>query len=147
MADVREAILARIMEVIADVDGIETASRNLDELDDAKLPAIILYDGDEEAAENLRARGLAPNVMNMLPAIVLSLGDVPENVGTTANGWRAKLLSGLLGDAQIVALCGKIPNAGIHYLGCVTSLNPGRASQVAMTFNISIAYSFKPMEL
>jgi hypothetical protein len=147
MADPREDILVRLAEIISAISGVETAGRNLDEIGDAKLPAIILYDGDDEAFDNPRAVGAAGNVVHMLPAIVLSLGDVPENVGTTSNLWRAKILKAILLDATIGTICRGVPNGGIRYLGCTTSLAPGRSSQVQMIFNFTIAYPFKPTSL
>lgn len=147
-ADLREQILARMATVIAtNVAGIESAARNLDQQSEIKTPAIVLYDGDEEAFDNPRATGGSPNVVHMLPIIALSLGDVPENVGTTTNEWRAKVLKAVLLDSDLETLCGRVPNAGVRYLGCTTSLTQGRTSQVEMIFNFSVAYPFKPLSL
>ena len=104
MTSKREDILARIAVVIGEMDGIETSARNLDRIVDMKTPAAILYDGDEDVFENLRATGAAPNAVNMMPTVVVSLGDVPENVGTVSNEWLAKVQRAVLLDETIQTL-------------------------------------------
>jgi hypothetical protein len=149
----REAILARIAEVIAAIPGIETSGRNVDRVADSKLPCAMLFDGDEEAFENLRATGGAANVVNMTPAIVVSLGDVPENVGTVTNEWLAKVQKAILFDSMIEQLAGgrsaplRIPNGGARYVAATTSLAEGRSSEVNLTVHFSIAYPFNPTAL
>lgn len=144
MADLREAILARLAVVIAGISGIESAARNLDQQSETKLPAIVLYDGDEEAMESIKF-GSSPTIVTMTPTLALSLGDVPENVGTTTNEWRAKVLKAVLLDATTAALCGA--NGGVRYLGLTTSLSQGRTSQVEIIFNFAINYPLFPTRL
>jgi hypothetical protein len=143
----REEILARLAVIIGDIAGIETAARNLDRNPDTKLPAATLYDGDEDAFENLRATGLAPNVINMMPTIVVSLGDVPENIGTVTNEWLAKVQRAILLDESLAALCGRIPNRGARYVASTTSLQEGRSAEVNLSVHFSIAYPFQPTTL
>jgi hypothetical protein len=149
----REAILVRIAEVIATIPGIETAGRNVDRIADSKLPAAILFDGDEQSFENLRATGGAINVVSMTPAIVVSLGDVPENVGTVTNEWLAKVQKAILFDSQIEELAGgrsatlRIHNGGARYVAATTSLAEGRSAEVNLTVHFSIAYPFNPTTL
>jgi hypothetical protein len=140
----REDILARLAVIIGTIDGVETAARNLDRIADTKLPAAILFDGDEDAFENLRSTGAAPNVVNMMPVIVVSLGDVPENVGTVTNEWLAKVQRAILLDETIAALCGRIPNRGARYVASTTSLQEGRSAEVNLSVHFSIAYPFQP---
>jgi hypothetical protein len=149
----REAILARIAEVIATIPGVETAGRNVDRVADSKLPAAVLFDGDEEAFENLRATGGAINVVSMSPTVVVSLGDVPENVGTVTNEWLAKVQKAILFDSQIEQLSGgraatlRIPNGGARSVAATTSLAEGRSAEVNLTVHFSIAYPFNPTTL
>lgn len=147
MADLRETILARLLVVAKAIPGVETCERNLDDIGDAALPAIILFDGDEEASENMKARGLAPNTVEMLPSFEIHYGDVPENVGTTANEWRAKLIKAILSDAALATSCGNIPNAGARYVRTTTGLSAGRNAIAKQTVAFGIHYSFKPSAL
>ncbi len=147
MTSRREDILARIVVVIGDMDGIETTARNLDRIADTKLPAAILFDGDEDVFENLRATGAAPNSVNMTPTVVVSLGDVPENIGTVTNEWLAKVQRAILLDEEIQTLCGKMPNRGARYIGCTTSLQEGRSAEVNLSVHFSLTYPFQPTTL
>ena len=147
MTSRREDILARLAVVIGDMDGIEFSARNLDRIVDTKTPAAILFDGDEDVFENLRATGAAPNAVNMMPTVVVSLGDVPENVGTVTNEWLAKVQRAVLLDETIQTLCGKMPNRGARYVGCTTSLQEGRTSEVNLSVHFSLTYPFQPTTL
>lgn len=144
MADLREPIMVRLLAILTGLSGIETVARNLDVLDDLKLPAAILYDGDEEAFDNQRATGAAGNAINALPQIVVSFSDVPENVGTTANAWLAKVKRAVLLDSALAALCAGLPLSGARYLNCDSSLTPGRASEVALIIHFNVTYPMNP---
>ncbi len=146
MTSKREDILARITIVIGAMSGVEFSGRNMDRAADTKLPAAILFDGDEDVFENLKATGGAVNVVNMTPTIVVSLGDVPESVGTVTNEWLAKVQRAVLLDVTIDELSGgrsaarRIPNGGARYIGCTTSLQEGRSAEVNLSVHFSIAY-------
>lgn len=144
MADLRETLLAQILTTLKTISGVEVCDRNLNDISDVSLPAIILFDGGEEAFDNPRARGLAANVIEMRPMIDVYIKDVPETVGTDINEWRATVLKSLLGDATISAYCNGIPNGGIRYLGCETSLADGRAATMRLSLSLAINYPFKP---
>src|SRR5215475_12175683 len=127
MTSRREQILARLAVVVGDIAGVEFSARNYDRVSDSKLPAAIVYDGDEQPFENLRATGARPNVVIMTPAVVISLGEVPENVGTLSNDWLAKVQKAVLFDSEIERISGghsapnnRIPNGGARYMGCTT---------------------------
>lgn len=143
----REDILARMLEIIAGIDGVETSARNLDRIVDLRTPYAALFDGDEDVFENIRATGAAPNVVNMTPTIIVSLGDVPENIGTVTNSWLAKVQRAVLLDSDLQDLCGKVPNSGARYVGCLTSLQEGRTAEVNLSVLFSIAYAFQPSTL
>ena len=147
MTSRREDILARLAVIVGDLDGVEYSGRNMDRQPDTKLPAAILFDGDEDVFENLRATGAAPNSVNMTPTVVVSLGDVPENVGTVTNEWLAKVQRAILLDETIQTLCGKMPNRGARYIGCTTSLQEGRTSEVTLSVHFSLTYPFQPTAL
>lgn len=147
MADLREAILARLTVIISEnIAGIESATRNLDQTPDSKMPAIVLYDGDETASD-ITKPGRAPTIVTMEPVIALALGDVPENVGTVTNEWRAKIVKAVLQDGDLEAMTSGVPNGGARYMGCTTSLNQGRTSQVELVTNFAIVYPMHPSRL
>ncbi len=143
----REDILARLTGIIAAMDGVELSGRNIDRAPDTKQVTAILFDGDEDVFENLRATGAAPNAVNMTPTVVISLGDVPENIGTVTNEWLAKVQRAVLLDADIQTLCGKMPNCGARYIGCTTSLQEGRSAEVNLSVHLSLTYPLQPTTL
>jgi hypothetical protein len=149
--DNRELILAQLAVLLGQIDGVTVAARNLEEISEVPPGGAIavLYDGDELATDNVRAIGGVGNVVHMTPEIVLSLGEVPETVGTSTNEWRAKLLKKILLDPTLANLSAKDidRNCGPRYLGCSTSLHPGRATQVMLTAHFTIGYPFVPTAL
>jgi hypothetical protein len=147
--DNREAILAQLAVLLGQIDGITVAARNLEEISEVPPGGAIavLYDGDEIAADNPKAIGGVGNIVHMTPEIVISLGEVPETVGTSTNAWRIKLLKKVLLDTTLMTLCGGGRHGGPRYLGCSTSLHPGRATQVMLTVQFSVGYEFVPTAL
>lgn len=144
MADLREVLLARVLTTLKTISGVEVFDRNLNDISDISLPAIILFDGGEEAFDNPRARGLAANVVEMRPTVDVYIKEVPETIGTEINEWRVAVLTALLGDATIASTCHGVPNGGIRYLGCETGLSDGRAATMRLSLSLAINYSFNP---
>lgn len=145
--DRRELIMARMLTVLADIAGVETAARNLDEIADIKTPAIVLYDGDENALDLERAVGDKPNTVIAEPVIVLSLKDVPEASGTMANAFVLEIKKSLLFDSELATLCGVTTRSGIRYMGISeNSLTPGRATVVTLNLHFNATYAFQPSE-
>ena len=149
MTDRREQVLAQLVVLLGQIAGITLAARNLDEITEVGAGQVlaVLYDGDELAHDNPRARGSSGNVIYMTPEIIISLGEVPETVGTTTNEWRAKLIKKILFDPILPTICGMSPHGAVRYMGCSTSLHPGRAAQVMLTAHFEIGYSLIPTEL
>ncbi len=145
MSDTREAILVRLAEIIGGISGIETTGRNLILESEVKTPLIVLYDGDEEPMETAKPGG-AGQIRTMLPAVVLSLGDVADNAGPVTNEWRVKIIKAILLDATIKSLCAGV--TGGATLGPITtSLNQGRTTQVEMVVNLEVRYALIPTHL
>jgi hypothetical protein len=149
----RELILARLTVVVGGISGIETSGRNLDRVADTKLPAAIVFDGDEDTVDNPNATGSAPNVAVMTPVVVVSLGDVPENIGTVTNQWLAKVQKAVLFDSEIEMMCSGTASGrrrdrrGARYLNHTNSLHEGRSSQLDLNVFFTVAYPFIPSEL
>ncbi len=145
--------MARMAAIIANIDGVEFSGRNMDRQPDTKTPCAIVFDGDEDVFENLRATGAATNIVNMTPVVVVSLGEVPENIGTVMNEWLAKVQKAVLLDAELDTLsCGRtaltrIPTGGARYIGKNNSQQEGRTTEVNLSVHFSIAYPLIPTEL
>ena len=146
--DKREAILARLSEVVGTLPGISTVARNQDEISEHKRPAIVIFDADESADERAEQQGhpgRAPSIVEMSPEMLILLGTVPEQVGSALNGLRAKLIKAVLTDAQLIALAGQ--NGRVRYAGCSTHLGHGRSMEGSMAVRFSFAYVLRPEQL
>lgn len=145
--DRRELVLARLLVVSEGVEGVVTAQRNKRLLVDAKRPAIVFFDADEDAMEEDGGGakpGNAPNLVTMTPEIFLMLGTVPENVGSEINAFRLLFLKAVLFDADLKTIMGS--NGRIKYNGCATGLSQGRNMEAEMGVMISFTYPFMPSE-
>lgn len=141
--DTREQILARLLVIVQGVSGIATAARNALDISETKLPAIVIHDGDEEAHDNSQAVGLAGNVVTMTPQISILIGDTTDNIGTTANSFRAAVQKAILSDATLTELCGRVRPAGARYVSSSFTLFDG-TDAAEVTLQIAISYWFNP---
>lgn len=139
MADPREQIMARLVQVAADVTGIRSVVRNIVNWSGTTLPAIAVLEGDEEAddEDKITRTTMIPRRVRMVPQLVIAVGDVPEDVGTSLNTLRARLMVAVLSDEQLLALT--INSLGIRYMGTQSDLALGRqmVGQFVMSFRIS----------
>jgi hypothetical protein len=145
MADVRESILTRLRE-IAKVRGVSTVARNAMTLSDGSaLPAVIVYDGDEEVRADPPGRpSPTPQVVTMFPVLQVTVQGEHEVVGEALNELRLRLISAITTDATLIGLSGD--NRHIRYQGCVTKFQAGRATQGDMAVRFSILYYLRPSD-
>ena len=76
MRDVREEILARLLEIVTAIPGIRTSQRNNIDIVELELPAALLFDGDEETHVTDIASGrpgTRPYLPEMTPTISIVL--------------------------------------------------------------------------
>jgi hypothetical protein len=151
MADRREAILARLVEVGASLTGIKTSIRNVDTLSDTARPGIVVLDADENADTDIKHRGrppLSPNLHALMPEVQILVGGPAQTVGTTLNAFRALFLKALRDDALSGALAGLIGSTGnVFYDGCTTDFGRERQMSATMTLSLEIRYPFNIGEL
>lgn len=138
MSDKREDILARIFAIIEGISGITTVARNVDEMPEGSRPCIILIDGDEIRSDTSRGHGAQSVVMVMTPQIAIGVSSTPEDIGSSINAIRAKLLPAILGDSQLTGILGA--NGKITYDGLAGKLSQGSLMASDMQLNFSIEY-------
>jgi hypothetical protein len=143
--DKREAILARLLVIAGTVSGITTVVRNTAQFNEKALPAITIFDADEEAEGGASQKGQAPTVVSMTPEIWIVLGDTKANVGTALNAVRAALVKAILTDATLETLVGS--NGGMVYLGCSTGLSRARDMVGEMGVSLRFQYALIPSQL
>jgi hypothetical protein len=147
MSDKREQILARLLVVVSGIEGIVTAYRNKDEIDETERPSVVILDADEEAAENdpNKRPATTPRRVVMTPHIYILLNDSPENIGTHVNLFRARLIKAVLEDAELIALTHD--GEGVRYEASTTALARGRSMEAECGVTFSFRYILKPSEL
>lgn len=147
MADVREQILARLVAVCKTVRGFAIVLRNQVEISDSQLPALVIFDADEEAdaRDPVSRPANAPRRVTMRPEIRILSAGPPEEVGTTINLYRTRLVKAVLTDATLLGLTAE--NVSIRYDGAATQLKVGRSMQGDMLCAFSISYYLKPSDL
>jgi hypothetical protein len=145
VTDVREDILARLLEVVAAIPNIRSAVRNdVDTVED-KLPAVVVFDGDEETngAEDRSARlSNRPYVVQMMPQVIV---QERHGVGSELSILRREIISRVLNDAVLIEQVGS--NGAIRYLGCETDFGWLRSQFNAMNVQFMFQYSLKIEEL
>ena len=146
--DKREAILVRLVEIAAGLQGVKTAVRNQDEVSERARSAIAVFDADETADERANEQGRdgrAPNIIEMSPEVLILLGGTPERVGTALNEIRAKLVKAVLTDPELATLAGT--NGRMRYVGCSTHLGHGRSMEGSMGVQFAFSYVLRPEQL
>lgn len=146
MTDVREDILARLLEVVAGVPNIKTAQRNNVDLTEDHLPAVVVFDGDEETngAEDRSARPAnRPYVARMMPEIIVS--EQRDGAASELSALRREILTRVLNDPMLKQHVGG--NGAIRYLGCQTDFGWIRSQLNAMNVQFVFQYPLKIEEL
>lgn len=146
MADVRENILARLLVVVAGIPNIRSAQRNNIEIPEDQLPAVIVFDGDEEtdgAADRSARPSTRPYVVRMHPEIIIA--QQADEVGSELTTLRRELIKRVLTDTVLNQQIGG--NGAIRYLGCQTDLGWGRSLQGALRAQFVFQYALKIEEL
>lgn len=147
--DRRESILARLLEIASDIEGIKRAWRHKGRLTEDARPAIVILDADETAEEEGNVSSSRPSDLSrrvvMTPEIYIMLGSSLEDVGTDINAMRAKFLKAVMLDAELREIVGT--NGHFKYEGCATGLGEGRTMEGEMGVSISFTYVLKYAEL
>jgi len=151
MVDVREDILARLLEVVATIPNIRTAVRNNVDLTEEHLPAAIVFDGDEETADasdmSMRPPH-RPTVVQMTPEIIIA--QQSDQVGSDITTLRRELIKRVLTDTELneqIVKTGRHGNGAIRYLGCQTDVGWMRSLHGALRAQFMFKYTLKPEDL
>lgn len=148
MSDPREVILERLKSIAAGVDGVQLAGRNMIEVPESKMPAVMILEGDEEVSQShseARQRATTPAPMVMVPELCIIGNETAANLGETLNAVRAALIKAVTTDATLAGILGS--NGRVVYRGAVTDLGIGRAMLGRMALRFAITYVLKPTEL
>jgi hypothetical protein len=147
MTDVREAILDRLLEVVAGIPNIRWAQRNNTDVPPDQFPAGIVFDADEQSngADDITSGRPAKRsyITQMTPHIVII--EQANAAGTELSVFRREVIKRVVNDATITALVGT--NGAVRYLGDQTDFGWGRSLQGALVVDFVFKYSLKIEEL
>jgi hypothetical protein len=150
MVDVREDILARLLEVVATIPNIRKAERNNVDIV-GPFPAAIVFDGDEETndASDVSMRPAhRPTIVHMIPEIVIA--EMTDEVGSDLTTLRRELIKRVLTDTELneqIVKTGRFGNGAIRYLGCQTDVGWMRSLHGALLTRFLFKYTLKPEDL
>ena len=146
MADLREAILARLLAVVETVPNIRTVLRNYTDISDDRLPAALVLDGDEDVVSGNERSSRSPGgplVVEMTPEI--QIVEQSDTIGSDLTAFRGQLIKLVLFDATLLQQTGS--NGKISYLGCVSSFGWLERQYGALQMRFSFKYPLKPDDL
>ena len=151
MADTREDILARLLEVVASIPNLRSAQRNNVDITEEQLPAAIVFDGDEET-DDAQDSGMRPpnrpTLVRMHPEIVIA--NSSNEAGTDLTTLRRELIKRVLSDTELneqIVKTGRFGNGAIRYLGCQNDVGWMRSLHGALRAQFMFKYVLKPDEL
>lgn len=109
MADPREAILTRLVEVCAGVESIAASVRNALDVQGIARPAAIILDGAEswKETEFRPLRAFSKQMMELRPEIRLRLrADTGAAAGALASVLRGRIVAAIYADAELKSYVG-----------------------------------------
>jgi hypothetical protein len=151
MADVREDILARLLEVVATIPNIRSAHRNNVDITEDQLPAVLVLDGDEEsdgAGDVSMKQPHRPYNVQMTPEIIIA--QQADEAGSDLTTLRRELIKRVLTDTELntqIVKTGRYGNGAIRYLGCQTDLGWMRSLHGALRAQFLFKYTLRPEDL
>ena len=153
MVDVREDILARLLEVVATIPNIRSAHRNNIDITEDQLPAVSVLDGDEEsdgASDVSMKQSHRPYNVQMTPGIIVQMQDNNVALGSVVTAFRQELIKRVLTDTELneqIVKTGRFGNGAIRYLGCQTDVGWTRSGFAALTAQFLFKYTLRPEQL
>lgn len=148
MTDKREDILERLVDISAATAGVTYAVRNVLDLTESRMPAVVVLEGNEEpseAVEPRRRNPQAPIVMTMVPELCIVDTRPSDELGTNLNTIRAALIKAVYEDSQLRTILGT--NGWLTYRGLESDLGIGRAMLGRMSLRFAITYVIYPDQL
>jgi hypothetical protein len=145
VVDVREDILARLVEVVATVPNLRTVVRNNVDWVDDQMPLAAVLDGDETvvAGNDSSRPSNRPLIVEMTPEI--QIVEQSSTIGSDLTTFRRELMKLVLADATLNDLTGS--NGAISYDGCETSFGWQQKQYGALQIRFTFKYPLKPNEL
>jgi len=143
VADTRELLLARLVEVCGAVNGVRAVGRNTLDVAALNRPAVIVQDGIEQMRDTAQgARYSEVGRMELSPGVTVFVrAGNGVDPGGLMSLYRSRVVTAVLTDAELIAATGR--NGGIRYEGCVALPPDAETKEHRLDLNFVFAYSFK----
>jgi hypothetical protein len=151
VADQREAILSRLVEVCGSVEGVNAADRNRLDVSGMLRPAVIVLDGTErlvtaQPTSSAQATVSAKQRMELQPQVIIALrGNSGAEAGTLLTLYRNRVVAAILTDTALLASV--TVNGGIRYEGCAVPPPDAEALEYRIDLNLVFTYIFSLSDL
>lgn len=142
----RETILARLLAVALETDGIAAAARNAADVPGLTRPAIIINDGSDVVTDHPAGERLSRRQRRALtPEIMILAAAAEPNVGTLLNLLCDRFVAALTADAALLAAigadaAGRTAVGEIRYDSCV--LEPAVADSKERRLLLSLVFTY-----
>ena len=146
MADLRESILARLVEVVSTLPNLQNTFRNNTDITSDQMPAALVLDGDEEVVSGNERSSRFPGgtvVVEMTPEI--EIYEQSDSIGSDLTAFRAELIKLVLFDTTLNQYTGS--NGKISYLGCVSAFGWNEKQYGALNIRFMFKYPLMPTDL
>ncbi len=149
MADLREAVLVRLLAVYQGVEGIAAAARNATDVPGLARPALLLHDGAENQLDKPdNERQARFQRIQMMPETTLLVGAQSADVGTLHNLYRARLVKAVVADATDGVLFALLGASGeVKYDGCQLEPATAESKEGRMMVNFVFTYPLRISDL
>jgi hypothetical protein len=151
VTDRREEILSRLFEILDDVPGLSAVYRNCADPNEAKMPAAVVFDADEEIADpqpRVSGRGDAATTLQfvtMRPEVYILLSARAADAGTRLNELRARIYKAVVTDAALISLVET--NGKITLEACRSGFAVGRAMSAELKMEFGFTYVLRTSDL
>ncbi len=150
MSDTREAIMSRLVDVIAETIGSANVSRNVlvDDDADSTPRRVAVLEGDEILASQQESNNIpaaAGRLFHMVPQVLLSNFDTAEAVGAGLSEARAAIIKAIAADSTLNGLTHK--NTGGRYIEMESDLAFARDMLGRMSLKFQFTYLLVPAQL
>lgn len=149
MADIREAILSRLVDLLKTTLGVDV-SRNMPFSDDAEgAPSkrISVLEGSELSSEDdpIARPAATLRIIHMQPQILLQNFAAADEVGPGLSALRAAVVKAIATDSQLIALTHN--SRGGRYIGMESDLAFAQAMSGLMALKFQFTYVLRPDQL
>jgi hypothetical protein len=146
VADQREAILTRLVEVCGAVTGVQAAARNKLDVPALARPAVIVQDGSEDVLDAPQGtRGSRVQRMELKPLVVVIVrGDNGAEAGSLLTLYRSRIVAAVLTDSVLLDC---VVDRDIRYEGATVAAPDAEAREYRCELNLVFTSLFRLSDL